>query len=296
MSLATVIPIVLKASIALMVFALGLRVGLQDTTYLLRQPRLFMRSLLSMNVLMPLFAALLVASFDLHPAVSLSVVLLSISPVPPLLPIKGLKAGGGSEFTFSLLVIEAVLAILLVPKSIEVFDRIFEKQAHVSPAAVALVVLMTVLAPLTAGMLVRRFARAPAETIAKPVSLIATLLLAASLIPILFVAMPAIVSLIGNGTLAVIIAFIVAGLAAGHLLGGQAPEDRIVLAFSTASRHPGVAMAIANASFPEERLVLAAVLLYVILSAVVSIPYLIWRRRRIISQAKSPDCQICQYS
>jgi BASS family bile acid:Na+ symporter len=241
-----------------------------------------------MNLLMPLFAALLVASFDLHPAVSLSLVLLSISPVPPLLPIKGRKAGGGSEFIFSLMSTEAVLAIVLVPVSIEVFDRTFKKQAHVSPAAVALVVLMTVLAPLACGMLFRRFALTVAEKIAKPISLIATVLLTASLIPILFVAIPAIVSLLGNGTLAVFVAFIVAGLAAGHLLGGPAPQDRTVLAFSTASRHPGVAVAMANATFPEERLVLAAVLLYLMVSAVVSIPYVVWRRR-VNSRHKSPE-------
>ena len=53
-----------------------------------------------------------------------------------------------------------------------------------------------------------------------------------------------------------------------------------MLALSTASRHPGVAIAIAHATFPGEKLTVAAVLLYVLLSAAVSIPYLNWTKRR----------------
>jgi hypothetical protein len=44
--------------------------------------------------------------------------------------------------------------------------------------------------------------------------------------PILIFAMPLIVGLIGNGTLAAIAAFTLVGLTAGHLLGGPSPEYR----------------------------------------------------------------------
>jgi BASS family bile acid:Na+ symporter len=115
---------------------------------------------------------------------------------------------------------------------------------------------------------------------AKPVSLVATVLLFAGVLPILFTAWPAIVSLIGNGTVLAIAAFVLAGLAVGHLLGGPDPEDRTVLAFSTAFRHPGVAIAIASANFPGQKLVPAAVVMYLVVSAVVSIPILAWRRRQ----------------
>ena len=281
MSLVTLVPFALRASVALLVFALGLRVSVIDITHLLRRRRLLASSVVSMNVIMPLFAAAMVALFNLNPAVKVALLALSVSPVPPLLPLKEIKAGGASEFTFSLLVTEALLSIVLVPISVELFEIAFARQAHVSPAAVAFIVLITVLAPLAAGMLVRRGALELADRIAKPVSLVAAVLLVASLIPILFVEMPAVLSLIGNGTLAVIMAFILGGIAAGHLLGGPEPGNRTILALSTASRHPAVALSIASASFPEEKLVLAAVLLYLITNAVVSIPYLIWRRRSI---------------
>jgi BASS family bile acid:Na+ symporter len=76
------------------------------------------------------------------------------------------------------------------------------------------------------------------------------------------------------------VVFALVGLAAGHLLGGPDPENRIVLALSTATRHPGIAIAIAAANFPDQKAAPAAVLLYLIVSALVAKPYLTWVKRR----------------
>jgi bile acid:Na+ symporter, BASS family len=104
-------------------------------------------------------------------------------------------------------------------------------------------------------------------------------LLVGGVLPILFTTWPAIRSLVGNGTLAGIAAFVLIGLVAGHLLGGPEEDGRTLLALSSASRHPGIAMAAAHADFPQQTLVPAAIMLYLIVSAVVSMPYLSWRRR-----------------
>jgi len=118
-----------------------------------------------------------------------------------------------------------------------------------------------------------------AERLAQPLSQAATVLLIVAVLPVLFTSWHAIVSLIGNGTLLAIVVFVVAGLAIGHLLGGPDSDDRTVLALSTACRHPGVALAITSANFPEQKLVPAAVLLYLLVSAIVTIPYLNRLRR-----------------
>jgi BASS family bile acid:Na+ symporter len=271
-----------------MVFALGLKVSPQDTTCLLRRPGLLLRSVVSMNIIMPLVAALLVASLNLHPAVKVALVALSVSPVPPLLPIKGSRAGGASSYAFSLLAIEAALAILSVPLSMLLFEKAFGWQARASPLAVALIVLMTVLVPLGGGVLVRSIALSFAQRVARPASAVAAVLLVVSVVPILFVAMPSVVLLAGNGNVAVITLFILAGLAVGDRLGGPAMVDRPVLALSTSSRHPAVALAVAGAGCTGERLVLAAVLLYLIVNAIVSLAYIVSRARRALS-GRSPE-------
>ncbi|MEB3226743.1 MAG: hypothetical protein VKJ27_00025 [Synechocystis sp.] len=86
--------------------------------------------------------------------------------------------------------------------------------------------------------------------------------------------LPAIVSLMGNGTVIVALIFIGVGLAVGYFLGGPDPDDRNALAVSTVSRHPGIALAIANVNFPEQKLSLAAIALYLILNTVITLIYL----------------------
>jgi bile acid:Na+ symporter, BASS family len=286
MKLTILVSVILKVSIILLVFSFGLDVTVKETSYLLRRAGLLLRSLLAMNVVMPLVAAALVVAFDLRPAVKIALVTLSVSPVPPFLPKQGI-AVGGSAFTFSLLVVEAVLATVFVPISIGLFAQAAAMPARIAPSAVALVVLITVLVPLAAGMLVRHVARDLAVQIAVPISRLATMLLILSLIPILITGMPPMAALIGDGTLAAIAVFIVMGLVAGQVLGGPQSEDRTVLALSASSRHPAVALAVASANFPGQQLILVAILLYLIVNAVVSLPYLAWRRHRFTYR----DCQ-----
>jgi bile acid:Na+ symporter, BASS family len=279
MDLATLIPLALKTSILMTVFSLALNATMDDALYLFRRPSELVRSLLSMNVVMPLFASALAVAFNLHHAVEIALIALAVSPVPPLLPKKELKAGAHASYAIGLLTAAAVLAIVFVPVAVGLLGRVFDISAHISVATIAQLVLFTVLLPLAAGIAVRHFAPAYADRIARPISLVAAVLLIASALPIVFIAWPAITSLIGNGTIIAIAAFVIFGLAVGHLLGGQEEEGRTVLALSTASRHPGIALAIASASFPGQKLVLGAVLLYLIVNAVVSLPYLNWRRR-----------------
>jgi BASS family bile acid:Na+ symporter len=237
------------------------------------------RALLAMGVIVPVVAAVVAAVFDLYPPVEIALLLLAVSPVPPILPGKQLKLGGHASYVYGLLVTAALFAIVLAPLMIEVLGRVFQRDAHIAPVAIAKVVLITVLAPIVAGLAVRHFAPAFAERMAPLVTRLGTALLVLGLLPILVTAWPGIVSLIGNGTILAIAAVVVAGLIAGHVLGGPDPDDRTALAIASSMRHPGVALAIAKVNFPDEKLVFAAVLLFAVVNAIVTIPYAAWRRR-----------------
>lgn len=277
MDLATLIPLLLKASIVLIVFGLGLSASMDDALYLFRKPGLLVRSLLAMNVIMPLFAILLAITFDFNPTLKIALVALAVSPVPPVLPRKQMKSGGRASYAVGLLVAAALLAILFVPAAVELLAREFQKDAHITPGRVALVVLVTVLAPLACGIGVRYLAHAPAERIAQAVLLIGMLLLVICVVPVLLGKWHEIFAHFGNGWMAL---FALVGLAVGHLLGGPEPGDRVVLALATATRHPGVALAIVAGSSPGATDIPAAVLLYVVVSFLVAVPYLMWQKRR----------------
>jgi BASS family bile acid:Na+ symporter len=80
-----------------------------------------------------------------------------------------------------------------------------------------------------------------------------------------------------EGTLTALVVITLIWLTVGHLLGGPDEDDRTGLAFATASRHPGVAMAVA--SLTGEPLAPIGVLLAVVVSELAMVPYKLWRKR-----------------
>ena len=129
-------------------------------------------------------------------------------------------------------------------------------------------------------MVFRAAAPAVAARIAKPVDLVAKVLLLGGVLALLAGTYRSLLALVGNGTLAAMAGFVVAGLAVGHLLGGPAADHRIVLAIATASRHPAIALTVAKVNFPDEPNLGATILLYLLVNAIVGIPYQKWQQRR----------------
>ncbi|NUP12622.1 MAG: Na+-dependent transporter [Polyangiaceae bacterium] len=276
----------LKASIVLIVVPVGLMGTLQDATSLLRRPGALLRSMVAMNVLMPVLAVLLALSFALDPVVKVALIALSVSPMPPFLPKKAAKAGGEGGYTVGLLVAASVLSLVLVPVAMSLIGRIFHIEVSVPIGKIVGIVVTTVLAPLAFGLVVRRLAPNLAERAAHPVSVAAGVLLVGSALPLLVVSWPAMKTLIGNGTLAAMVVFAVAGVVAGHFLGGPREDERVVLAMATGSRHPAVAIALGTAYFADSKQLIAAVLLYLVVCTIAVAPYLGWRRRHLADTRK----------
>jgi BASS family bile acid:Na+ symporter len=284
-TLAALILLILKASIAVLVFTVGLGTKPQELTRLVRRPGQLVRSLVSMNLVMLVVAVAIVRLFPLVGAVKVTLVALALAPIPPLLPKKLLKAGGGHDYVMALLFSASLFAMVWIPLAGQVLDRIFPAEISIPPGPVAKLVVTTVLGPTLAGVVVGLLAPGLAARIAAPVAKVATLLLLAGLALMIAKAAPAMLALLGDGTLLAIVAFLVLGLLAGHLLGGPAPGDRSVLALATASRHPGIALAIAQITFPAERAVPAALLIYLLAGAVVTLPYVRWRQKALAQEA-----------
>jgi BASS family bile acid:Na+ symporter len=270
----------LAASALLSLFSVGLKASLEDATYLFRRPGELVRALLAMNLVMPLFAIALISIFDVTPAVRIALVALSLSPIPPPVPAKGVKSGGAASYVMGLHVAIGSLAIVFVPLAMAALGQVRGVALQTNIPRVAIVVLVTILIPIGAGIFVHKRAPAFAERIAKPLTSISGLGVVACIIVVWIAAAPAMWLLIGNGTVIALAAFVLVGLAIGHVLGGPVLQNRIALAIATASRHPGIALILAKANFPAETLVGPALLLYLLVNAVVAIPYLLWTKRR----------------
>lgn len=177
MDLLRLIPIAAQVSVFVSVFGFGLRAGPQDVLYLLRRPRLLGLSLLSMFVVMPVFALVLVLVFERSPAVAIAVSTLALSPVPPLLPRTEDQAEADTSYGFGLMVTVALLSILIVPALVGFLGRIMGLQFVYPAQTVMIEMLRVVVLPVILGLLLNRLAPQLAERLKEPITRITRLLL-----------------------------------------------------------------------------------------------------------------------
>jgi BASS family bile acid:Na+ symporter len=273
------VKLVLTTGIVLTVLSIGLRAQPADTLLLLRNPRLGVRAMVSMFVLIPLFVIGLALTLQLGPADRAALIALSISPMPPILPRRQAIVGGGGDYAVGLSVLAALVSIVIAPIVVWLVGLLSGVTTVFDPVALLRVLAITVGVPLAAGILI---ARLWPRTVALStmVGRVALALLVVSAAVILFKEAPAVADRIGNGILLVTVAIVLFGLLVGHLLGGPDSGNRGALALATSARHPGVAISLATATFPlDQKAILATVLLFILASVVLTLPYVLWRRR-----------------
>lgn len=266
--------VLLKITVTVIIFGIGLDSTLHDAVRLFREPALLLRSLLAMYVLVPLAAVGLVILLPLPPGAEAGLLVLAVSSGAPLLPRKLLGIGDGA-YTFSLVAVSSVLAVILVPLWLEMLGPLFPRLPRLAPEKAALVLGESFFLPLLAGMAVRRFIpKFAAWTGGRVVglaglamTLAAVVLLAVNWHVVLEVRWPGIAAL----ALLILIALVI-----GHLVGGPKEENRSALAVACATRHIGVAVVVAT-SLPGVRMAVV-ISIYIAISVAITLPYTRWRR------------------
>lgn len=284
MDVKQIVVLALQVSIVATVSGFGLSATADDLLYLMRRPSLLMRSLVAVFVIMPAVAVALFRWLDFPQTTEVALVALAMSPVPPILPRRGNKAGWHTSYGLGLMVLLSLVAIATIPVTAAALEHVFGRSYTITPGPIARIVMKTTLLPLAIGMVIRGLWPALAGRLEKPVVLVGNILLPLAVVMLVAGASSAIWAAVGNGTVLAIVLFTIAGLAVGHVLGGPSADHSIVLALSTACRHPGLALAIAGAAYPDQRFG-ATILLYLLVNAVAGFPYLIWQGRRAAAQA-----------
>ena len=279
MTLKTLVMLAFQLSLLLTVFGFGLQATHDDILYLLRRPGLLARSLIAMFVIVPVAVVALVRASDTPRMEEIVLVALAISPIPPMLPKKAHHAGVTTGYALGLLTVASLFSIVSVPSAAYLLGLYFGRPFAMSSAAIAKMIVQAVVLPIIAGIVVQRSLPDVARHIGRPVGIIAGALLAAATLVLVGGNISTLWRLSEVSTLLLMVAFVVIGLAAGDLLGGPGIEHEGVLAVASASRHPGIALALASANYPNERFG-GTVLLYLVVSAVVCIPYIKWKSAR----------------
>jgi predicted Na+-dependent transporter len=256
--------------------ALGLDQSVQGVTALWRQPRLLARSLLAILVLVPLVALLVTWLLPgLTPAAHDAILFMAAATSAPFVVRKAIgKVPTASSYAVSLQITVAALAIVTVPITVALLGL-----GRIAPLEVAAQVFKVQLIALGVGLLVRHWRPALAERLVRPLSLLAILLLVAiTLVVAIFAGERFVEHLNGPAVLAIAV-LVVCSIAIGHLLGGPRPDTRIALALIAATRNLGLALLLAKAILPEPLPAQAIILTYTLVSQVLHVPYLMWRKR-----------------
>jgi BASS family bile acid:Na+ symporter len=214
---------------------------------------------------------------DAPVGMKVSILLMAIAAVAPLLPRKLFKIGVGASFADSLSVVTMVLAIPLVPITAVALGAMFGRDLIVPPASVAATLAKTFLVPFVVGMILKAVLGKRALPLGQWANTISMIIIG-GVVGLLVIAQRGTILAVLWQSLPIVVAFAVGSLVIGHAVGGPDPAERTALAIATVTRHPGLALLIAAATFPNLP-VLPPILSLIIGCALVSIPYTAWRKR-----------------
>ena len=271
------IQLLVKASLFLLVLSSGLQAQWQDLTHAFRRPELLLVGFVAVNVVVPLTALILCLLLPVAPLTKAGLVIMAVSPLAPFAPGKMRKSGAHKGFVYGLYVALLLAAVIIVPATIFVLDKLSRFDVAMPIVEMAEFVAMSVLCPLAGGVAIATLWPRLAHQAAPLARIAASIVIYAAILFILATTGTKLIGLAGDGTLAVIVLTVMSGIVAGHWLGGPLPEQRIALAMAATTRHPGIAALIAHRNFDDPQVMLA-VMLFLVVSMGVCALYGRWIR------------------
>jgi BASS family bile acid:Na+ symporter len=192
----------------------------------------------------------------------------------PFLPLLARLARADGALSVGLMVLLVAVTVVFMPL---VLPHLLPG-AHVTPWALARPLLVTMVAPLAAGLALR--ARAPllAARLARPVRALQGVSLVATLV-LLFVRFGSGLLALAGPAVPVAAAFVIASTAVGVALGGPDGSSRAVQGLAAGTRNAAAAFAVAVASFDDPG-VLLMVVVVTLLNLLLLVPAAwLWGRR-----------------
>lgn len=258
---------------------IGLGASLDSVTAVTTAPGLIVRALVANYVLVPAAAVGLLLLYQASPMVACGFLIAAVCPGAPFGPPFTALAKGNVGLAVGLMVVlagsSAVLAPLLLRGLIPV---VAGDQATGVKAAKLLVTLFGAqLLPLGVGLAVRHARPALAMRLVRPLGRLSTLLNLATF-GLIIAVQYRMLREIRAGAYFGMLLLVLAGVAAGWLLGGKAAGDRRAMSMATSVRNVGVAMVIATGSFAGTAAVTAATAFAVFQTIVVAAVAALWGR------------------
>ena len=177
----------------------------------------------------------------------------------------------------------AVAAIVSIPLIADLYQSSFGVSGwDITPKSVALQVGKSQVLPMLAGLTLKRWLPGWAERLSGPLDKLANGLLLLLIVLVLVMSLPLLAAFVSTNLLALVFmaVLVLAALAIGYAIAGPDPRERVTIALVTSMRNPGLALLFATtygSGIPGLKL---AVLAYLLVTVLLSIPFLRWQRQR----------------
>ncbi|MBV8887445.1 MAG: hypothetical protein JO235_26085 [Chroococcidiopsidaceae cyanobacterium CP_BM_RX_35] len=260
--------------------ALGIELPLQNLLDFWQKPGLLGRSLLAIIVLPIIVLVLTLYALNLPVSFEIALILLIASPGPALLTRRAGMAGARMEYVISLQVTLALLAIVVTPLTLQLFNLLFPaERLSINLLQVAKQVGIVQFLPLSIGLAIRTIWKDLADEINSFLKTIANTLFVVMALLILVVSLD-VVPTLGIKPLMITIVLTLLGLTIGHLLGiGLAPDTQSGIAVAVIARNVGLAIAIATLNGQVK--VIPIIIGALIVGIVAGVPYSVWMKQKI---------------
>lgn len=233
-----------------MMLSIGLKVTFADVIASARQIRWVAMSLIANFVLLPIVTILLLWAFQAPPVVAAGFLILAVCPGAPMGPPFTDIARGSVPHATGAMVILAGLSAPLAPILLMLLLGWLSpgSDLHVNALQIAGVLLLTQMLPLAIGLAIHQWALRLARMIAKPLGLIANVLLLGVVTLILATQYQTLTAFRLRGWFGMIF-LLAASLGIGWLCGGSSAATRRTLAVTTGLRNAAVGLVIVSANF-----------------------------------------------
>jgi predicted Na+-dependent transporter len=246
--------IAIRLSVVLFMVANLLAIGLETDARAALAPLADLRFLAAVMVVDwlfgPAFAIGIVWALPMAEPYEIGLLLISLAPAAPFLPMMVRKAGGDLAYTAAFMLIAAVGTVVLMPIGVP----LIVPGLSVDPWAVARPLIILLLLPMAAGMALRGVSQPAAERIlrmVRPVASIATLVL---LVAIAIRYFEGFVGAIGSYAIGAQFLYAIGLVAGGYALAwATPPAQRSVVSLGACTRNLGAALAPLLVADPDPR-------------------------------------------
>lgn len=247
--------------------SMGLELNLPKTIKALRSPRLVTLTLVWSWILGPALAFLITKILPLSDAHAAGLLLFSLAPTAPMLPILIRKAKADMDVSAAMMPLAVVGTVILMP----IIAPLLIPGVSVSSLALAKQLIITVLLPLVAGVVIKVYANQLADKIFPYFKKLASLSTLALLVFTVFMYGKELLNALGSFAVAAQVLFVLVTAVGSYSFGfGMKQAQRSSLALGVCSRNGG-AMFVAFATFPiQDPNVLVMILL------AVPVPVILW--------------------